>query len=105
VDVFAFAMQLALNIALTAWVVRFDERRLGPSGLARAWNWASFWSAVVAFGPLCIPVHFARTRRTTLGFLLGIAWAAAVLAALTAAMAVLDALQPSISSSLPPRTP
>jgi hypothetical protein len=31
------------------------------------------WSAVVAFGPLCLPVHFIRTRRNWAGLGLGVA--------------------------------
>lgn len=72
-------LQLGLQITLTAWVVRRDMRRAPPERLVRAWNDASFWSAVVVFGPLCIPVHFVRTRRTLLGFLIGAAWMIAVM--------------------------
>jgi hypothetical protein len=75
-------LQFVLGIALTAWVVRRDMRRLPPERYARAWNVASFWSAIYAFGPLCIPVHFARTRRSVLGFLLGVLWTAGVLVAI-----------------------
>ncbi len=75
-------LQLGLGIVLTAWVLRRDMRRLPEDAYARAWNDATFWSAVVVFGPLSIPVHFARTRRTLLGFLAGVLWAAAVLVAI-----------------------
>jgi hypothetical protein len=92
VEVVAFALQLALTIALTAGVVRRDERRLPPERLARAWNVASFWSAVVAFGPLCIPVHFVRTRRNLIGVLLGLLWTAIVLATLAGIGTALEAL-------------
>ena len=71
-SVLVLVLDLILGVMLTAWVVRFDMRRLTPERLARCWNDASFWSAVVAFGPLSIPVHFARTRRSVLGFLLGV---------------------------------
>jgi hypothetical protein len=57
-------------------------RRSSRERLSRGWNVASFWSAVVAFGPLCLPVHFVRTRRSLLGFLEGVAWAVGVLVAL-----------------------
>ncbi len=73
VSVLAVVLDIVLGVALTAWVIRRDTRRLDPERYARSWNEASFWSAVVAFGPLSIPVHFARTRRTVLGFLLGCA--------------------------------
>jgi len=78
-SVLGVVLDLVLGVVLTAWVVRRDMRRLPPERLSRSWNVASFWSAVVAFGPLSIPVHFARTRRSVLGFLLGCAWALGVL--------------------------
>jgi hypothetical protein len=75
-------VQFVLGILLTAAVVRRDMRRLSPERYRRAWNVASFWSAIYAFGPLCIPVHFARTRRSLLGLLLGVLWTAGVLVAI-----------------------
>ncbi len=83
-------LQIALGIVLTAWVVRRDMRRASSQKLARSWNDASFWSAVVAFGPLCIPVHFVRTRRTLLGLGLGLLWAALVLGAISLMSAVME---------------
>lgn len=77
-------LQIVLSIVLTAVVVRRDERRLTAEQLARAWNDASFWTAVVVFGPLCIPVHFLRVRRTLAGLALGLLWMVAVVAALSA---------------------
>src|SRR6185436_5255318 len=71
-SVLSLFLQIAASVAVTALALRWDTKRLEPERYARSWNVASFWSAVVAFGPLCIPVHFARTRRTALGFLLGI---------------------------------
>ena len=70
-EVGLFVMQSALSVALTAWLVRFDERRLPPQMLERAWNNATFWMAVVVFGPLCLPVHFGKTRRSVMGVLSG----------------------------------
>jgi uncharacterized membrane protein len=81
-SVIDLVVQLALQITLTAWVVRRDMWRTPPAQLVRAWNDASFWSAVVMFGPLCIPVHFVRTRRSFAGLVVGIAWMIAVLVAL-----------------------
>ncbi|HVU02641.1 MAG TPA: hypothetical protein VHE30_12855 [Polyangiaceae bacterium] len=75
--------QIVLGIVYTSAVVRGDQERLSPERRRRAWNSASFWSAVVAFGPLCIPVHFARTRRSVPGFLLGVFWMALVIVALS----------------------
>jgi hypothetical protein len=77
------ALQIALSVLVPWWIVRRDERRRPPAERARAWNDASFWTAIVAFGPLCIPVHFVRTRRSFWGLILGLFWmAAAVLAIL-----------------------
>jgi hypothetical protein len=75
-EVLAVALQIALGIALPVWVIRRDIGHLGPERLSRAWPDASVWSAVAAFGPLSLVVHFARTRRSLLGFGLGIGWAA-----------------------------
>jgi hypothetical protein len=72
VTVLDLLLQIALSVALTSAVLRWDSRRLSSERYARSWNSASFWSAVVAFGPLCIPVHFARTRRTVVGLGLGL---------------------------------
>lgn len=76
-------LQMVLGVALTSAVLRRDMRRLPPLRHRRAWNGASFWSAVVGFGPLCIPVHFVRTRRSVSGLGLGVAWLAAVLTVLS----------------------
>jgi hypothetical protein len=82
VSVIDLVSQIALQITLTAWVVRRDMRRASPERLLRAWNDATFWTAVVVFGPLCIPVHFVRTRRSIVGLLIGVLWMVAVLVAL-----------------------
>ena len=67
-------VQMGLGIVLPAWIVRRDERRLDERRLERAWPPATFWCAVVTFGPLCLPVHFLRTRRSAKGLGLGLAW-------------------------------
>jgi hypothetical protein len=72
-------LQMALGVAVTASVLRWDMRRLPPERYARAWNRASFWSAVVGFGPLSLVVHFIRTRRSPAGVALGLGSALAVL--------------------------
>lgn len=82
-------LQLALGIALTAWVLRRDMSRGGPERLARSWNAASFWSAVVVFQALAIVVHFVRTRRSALGLLVGILWTALVFLTVSAASGAL----------------
>lgn len=80
-EVLELSLQIALSIAFPALVIRWDIARLATLRLSRAWNDASLWSAVVAFGPLSLIVHFARTRRSLLGLLLGLGWAAAGLLA------------------------
>ena len=76
-------LSFALGIAIPVWLVRFDMRRLSDEQLERAWPDVSLWMAVVAFGPLCIPVHFWKTRRSLLGLLLGLVCCAGALIALT----------------------
>lgn len=66
-------IQLALGILVPWWIVRFDLGRLSDERLARAWTDASLWSAIVLFGPLSLPFHFTKTRRSLVGFGLGIA--------------------------------
>jgi hypothetical protein len=93
VEVVALTLQIALSIALPALIVRWDMARLSAERLERAWNAASFWSSIVAFGPLCLPVHFVKTRRSITGFLLGAFWAAlnvAVSAAVASALAAFE---------------
>jgi hypothetical protein len=79
-DVLLFSLQLALNIAVPWWIVRRDLGRLPDERLARAWNDASFWISIVMFGPLCLPFHFAKTRRSVLGVMLGLGWMIGALA-------------------------
>jgi uncharacterized membrane protein len=78
-EVLSLVVQMALGIVVPWWIVRRDLRRRPPQELARAWNDASFWTAIVAFGPLCIPVHFIKTRRSFWGLLLGVFWMAAAI--------------------------
>jgi hypothetical protein len=73
-EVLLFTLSFALGIAVPALIVRRDLTRLTGEPLARAWPEASLWAAVVVFGPLCLPVHFIRTRRSLLGIALGVAW-------------------------------
>ncbi|HEX3851374.1 MAG TPA: hypothetical protein VHW01_10440 [Polyangiaceae bacterium] len=71
-EVLLLALSFVLNITLPYFIVRYDLKRLSEERLARAWPDASVLSAIYAFGPLCLPVHFARTRRSWLGFGLGL---------------------------------
>lgn len=68
--------------AVAAIIVR-DERRLKGVQLERAWPPVSRDAAIFAtwnFGVhhLCLLLHFARTRRSFFGVLLGIGWLVAV---------------------------
>ncbi len=91
-----FVLQMALAVVLTIWIVRRDLRSAPPERLARAWNKASFWSAVGVFGPFCLPFHFFRTRRSVAGVFIGIAWAVGVLVAVELAGEALDAFGPHL---------
>lgn len=51
-----------LTTLLSFAVVLFDERRASRARLARAWPRASRDMALVVFGALALPFHFARTR-------------------------------------------
>lgn len=73
-DVLLFSLSFALGIVVPAYVVRRDVRQLSGEQLARSWPESSFWSAVVVFGPLCVPVHFMKTRRTWFSVLLGLGY-------------------------------
>ncbi len=79
----ALLAQFAGGVLLSAWVLRRDTRRLSPEQSARAWNTASRWAALGAFGPLCLIVHFTRTRRSIRGLAVGLAWFLAVMVALS----------------------
>ncbi len=73
-DVVVFSVQVAATIGISAWVVRRDVKRLEPRLLSRAWPDASLWAAVVYFSPLCVPIHFLRTRRSLPGVFLALGW-------------------------------
>ena len=84
-EILVVALGFVLNAALPYLIVKRDLARLAPDRLARAWNEASFLSAVIAFGPLALPVHFVKTRRSWAG--LGLGLGLAVGAILSAALA------------------
>ncbi|HEX4340143.1 MAG TPA: hypothetical protein VH062_29750 [Polyangiaceae bacterium] len=81
-NVVDLVVQIALQVAIAAWIVRRDMRRLRPALYMRSWNDVSFWIAIIVFWPLCIPVHFVRTRRTVWGLVVGLAWMALALVAI-----------------------
>lgn len=81
--VLSYAVQLVLGILIPWAIVRFDMKRLPPEQLGHAWTEASFWMSIVAFGPLCLPFHFTKTRKNRLiGLGLGILWLAAAVVVL-----------------------
>ena len=70
-DLYATIFLSIANIAAPYLVVRFDRKRLSRIELERGWNGPSFACAVYFFGPLCLPAHYWRTRRTPLALALG----------------------------------
>ncbi len=91
-DVLVLVTELGLTLVLTWWILRRDTARLAGEALARSWPGASFWIAIVCFAPLCIPVHFVKTRRSLLGFVQGLAWMLAVMFVVWAASSLVQAL-------------
>jgi hypothetical protein len=91
-QVLSLAVQIALGILVPWWVVRRDMRQRPPEQLARAWNDASFWAAIVVFGPLCIPIHFIKTRRSWWSPFEGTDWMLAAVLAISLPSAGLEAL-------------
>ena len=69
-----YTLSFVLNIAMPAVIVRWDLAQLTGERLARSWPDASLWSAVVLFGPFCVPIHFLRTRRSWWGVGLAAFW-------------------------------
>jgi hypothetical protein len=88
-EVLLFTLSFLLGIAVPACVVRRDLARLRGEQRARSWPDASLWSAVVAFGPLSVPIHFLRTRRSWKGLGLAVAWFAAALALIAVPVEIL----------------
>ncbi|HEY5959903.1 MAG TPA: hypothetical protein VIV60_25285 [Polyangiaceae bacterium] len=75
-DVIELVVSATLQIVMTCWVIRRDDRQLTGPSAARGFPPATFWIAVVVFGPLSIPIHFIRTRRSWVGLGLGAIWLA-----------------------------
>ena len=80
-----------LTLALFA-LVDWDESRMSPASFRRAWPPASRTLALVYFGLLSVPVHFWRTRRSALGVLEGLGWAAVAFGVDWAVSEVVDVL-------------
>ena len=73
----------AVTLPAVAWVIVYDERRLQGAQLGRAWPPVSRDAAIfglwnMGVHPLCVLIHFVRTRRNLRGVLLGVAWCVAV---------------------------
>jgi hypothetical protein len=80
-----------VTLALFA-LVDWDESRLSPEELGRAWPPASRTLALVYFGLLSLPVHFWRTRRTWPAVFIGLGWSAGAFGVDWAASEAVDAL-------------
>jgi hypothetical protein len=91
-EVLLFTLSVALGILVPATIVRRDLRGLHGEVLARAWPDASLWAAVVVFGPLCLPIHFIRTRRSWLGVGLALFWLVCALLLISLPIEALGAL-------------
>ncbi len=74
----------ATTVPAVIAVIVWDERHLPRDLLARAWPPVSRDAAIfgtwnLGVHPVCVLLHFARTRRTFWGIGLGLLWAAVVL--------------------------
>lgn len=75
-DVLLVLLPWLFSMASCVAAVLWDRSRLPLLQRNRAWNSASFASAIFAFAPLCIVAHFWVTRRSLPGILLGLLWLA-----------------------------
>ncbi len=76
----------AVTLPAVAIVISHDERRLKADLLERAWPSQSRDAAIfglwnLGVHPLCVLIHFARTRRSFLGALVGLGWLVLILVA------------------------
>ncbi len=61
-DVLSVAFSFFGNAAMAFAIVRWDEGRLTPEQLERAWPESTRLAACVVFSPFCLITHFRRTR-------------------------------------------
>ncbi len=91
-EVLSIVVSWSVTLPAVVLVIRRDERALRGVELERAWPPVSRDAAIFAmwnfFGlhPLCVLLHFARTRRTIVGYLKGLAWVVGILGAQAAAI-------------------
>lgn len=71
-EVVQFVLAWLVGTATSYAIVKLDERRLDEQRLERAWPPVSRNAAIFVFGPIAVPIHFVRTRRSLVGALLGI---------------------------------
>ncbi len=79
-EVLGVLVPSVVTIASIFRLLAWDERRMRPEERHRAWPVTTRAIAAVCFTALCLPIHFARTRRSLQGALVGLAWGAAVVA-------------------------
>jgi hypothetical protein len=89
-EVLLYTLSFVLQIACASWILRRDVRGLEGAFLARAWPDSTLWMAAVMLGPLALPWHFIRTRRSWPGLGLGLGWMLAALVATEAPVWALD---------------
>jgi hypothetical protein len=73
----------SVTIPAVVTIVVRDERRLAGQRLERAWppqsrDAAIFGLWLMGVHPLCVLVHFSRTRRSVAGVVIGLSWLAVV---------------------------
>ena len=93
-DLGSVLLQFAASILVPWWILRFDESRLSALELSRSWPQASFWCSLAAFGPLTVPLHFLRTRRSLWGAFLALIWFLLAVLGVLFPSALLSALAP-----------
>jgi hypothetical protein len=76
----------AVTLPAVAILISRDERRLPADLLERAWPPQSRDAAIfglfnLGVHPLCVLIHFARTRRSLVGTLVGLGWLVVILLA------------------------
>ena len=62
VALLVYSIQTVVSVGVPWLVVRTDTDRLPAELQGRCWPESTFWVSTVGFGPLCLPVHFVRTR-------------------------------------------